>query len=293
MILVCPQCETTFALPDELYKPGRKARCSQCGFVFPMPEIPGEKDADKPEEKLPSPDSSSSPKDADSPDPAAKPKKLGKLGGLREAVKRRRPKTRKGNLIALAALFICVVGILYGGAMMFGLISSGKKAQVEQTEPVKDEAQLAAEAEAEKARLKAEELKARVKDLALADVNQYVLDNEILGRLVVIQGRVVNNFTTPKDLIRVQARLFDREGRELASATQLCGAALSVFQLRVLNAADMTAALNNKIEILSNNTNIMPGKSVPFMVVFQGQPEGMYEFEVRPVDASDPPRLAQ
>ncbi len=291
MILVCPQCETTFALPDELYKPGRKARCSQCGFVFPMPEISGARDAGKPAEG-PQPPQDSRPGPAKTATAAA-PAKTGKMGALREALRSRRPKTRRGGVIAVLALLICVLGILYGGRTLVGMLSSKDQGTTAQTGPSGEAGRDVSPEEADRIRQRAEEIRARVKKLALADVNQYVLDNEVLGRLVVIQGRVVNNFKTPKDLIQVQARLFDRDGRELASATQLCGSALSVFQLRVLSAKDLTEALNNKIEILANNTNVMPGKSVPFMVVFQGQPEGMYEFEVRPIDARDPPKLAQ
>ncbi|MDR2800397.1 MAG: zinc-ribbon domain-containing protein, partial [Desulfovibrio sp.] len=51
MIIVCPRCETTFSLPDELYRPGRKSRCSQCGHVFVMPYLPHPEEGG--EEELP------------------------------------------------------------------------------------------------------------------------------------------------------------------------------------------------------------------------------------------------
>ena len=49
----------------------------------------------------------------------------------------------------------------------------------------------------------------------------------------------------------------------------------------------MESFLNNKVEILTNNTNVPRGGEVPFMVLFYAPPEGVAEFGVRIVDARD------
>jgi predicted Zn finger-like uncharacterized protein len=36
VLVACPACDTNFSLRDELFKPGRKARCSNCGHVFSL-----------------------------------------------------------------------------------------------------------------------------------------------------------------------------------------------------------------------------------------------------------------
>ncbi|MCC8194362.1 MAG: zinc-ribbon domain-containing protein, partial [Deltaproteobacteria bacterium] len=41
MIVSCPSCETKFEIPDDKYRPGRKARCSNCGNVFALPDMDG------------------------------------------------------------------------------------------------------------------------------------------------------------------------------------------------------------------------------------------------------------
>ena len=67
---------------------------------------------------------------------------------------------------------------------------------------------------------------------------------------------------------------------------------LSLFQLQVLSEKEMESFLNNKVEILTNNTNVMRGGEVPFMVLFYAPPEGVAEFGVRIVDARDVPDQA-
>lgn len=288
MILVCPRCDTNFSLPDELYKEGRKARCSQCGNVFHMPSLPA---PDGPASEA----AASQPPPRTGEGPAEKPGKAAPAGTPSQAGKGRRAgilqqgESSKTSLaIFLAVCLICLAGLGYGGYMLYKTLLASPPAVVETGGPP---AVSSGETPEEKAVREAQEARERVRHLALDDVSQFVIDNENLGRLVVIQGRVVNNFTTPKELIWVEAKLFDREGKVLSSAKQIAGVSLSAFQLGVLNAREMTAALNNKVEVLLNNINIQPGGSTPFMVVFQGQPEGMYEYEVRPIDASDPPGL--
>ena len=64
---------------------------------------------------------------------------------------------------------------------------------------------------------------------------------------------------------------------------------LSLFQLQVLSEKEMESFLNNKVEILTNNTNVPRGGEVPFMVLFYAPPEGIAEFGVRIVDVKDVP----
>jgi len=59
--------------------------------------------------------------------------------------------------------------------------------------------------------------------------------------------------------------------------------------LQVLGEQELETALNNKIEILTNNTNVPPGGEVPFMVVFYNPPASVAEFGVKVVEARTPP----
>lgn len=135
-----------------------------------------------------------------------------------------------------------------------------------------------------------QELAKKVELLTMRNVRQYYVDNEkVKGRVFVIEGRVVNEFPQPKELIAVEAAIYDKNKKPLATKTQLAGTQLSLFQLQVLSEKEMESFLNNKVEILANNTNVRHGGEVPFMVLFYAPPEDVAEFGVKIVDVKDVP----
>lgn len=163
-------------------------------------------------------------------------------------------------------------------------------------EPGKAAAPAADKAGAEKAAPAAEtaakkpEETAKVKDIMLQNVRQYYVSNEKAGQLFVIEGKAVNNFKTPKEMLRIEATLFDEKGGTLASQDELAGNTVSLFQLQVMTRDELKNALSSQVGILTNNTNIAPGGETPFMVVFFDPPEAVKEFGVKVIDAKDPPR---
>lgn len=132
----------------------------------------------------------------------------------------------------------------------------------------------------------------QVELLTMRNVRQYYVDNEKVGKVFVVEGRVVNEFPQQKELITLEAAIYDKDKKALAVKKQLGGVQLSLFQLQVLSEKEMESFLNNKVEILTNNTNVPRGGEVPFMVLFYAPPEGVAEFGVRIVDARDVPDQA-
>lgn len=128
-----------------------------------------------------------------------------------------------------------------------------------------------------------------IKSIVLRDVRHYNFNNEKVGAIAVIEGKVVNGFTTPRELIRVEATLYSKDGRALVAKQQLVGTTVSLFQLQVLGEGELEKALSNKIDILTNNTNVLPGAEVPFLVVFYNPPDTAVEFGIKVVDAKKPP----
>lgn len=125
--------------------------------------------------------------------------------------------------------------------------------------------------------------------ITLRGVRQYSIENEKLGTISVIEGRAVNGFDKPRELIRLEASLYDKDGNVLVSKQQLGGTQVSLFQLQVLGEQELEQALGNKIDILSNNTNVPPKGEVPFMIVFYKPAENATEFGVKVVEAKIPP----
>ena len=82
-----------------------------------------------------------------------------------------------------------------------------------------------------------------VKNIALRGVRQYNISNEKLGNISVVEGKVVNGFNQPRELIRIEASLYDSAGNALVSKQQLAGTSLSLFQLQVLGEQDIEPLL--------------------------------------------------
>ncbi|MGM0645963.1 MAG: DUF3426 domain-containing protein [Thermodesulfobacteriota bacterium] len=132
--------------------------------------------------------------------------------------------------------------------------------------------------------------KAELSKIVLRDVRQYFVDNEEIGELFVIEGKAVNTFSSPKGLIRLEARLFDAESSVVAEKTFLCGNTVSLFQLQVLSQEKLESALEAKVGVLTKNTSVPPQESVPFMAVFFSPPSSVEEFGLRVVQAKTPPK---
>jgi len=128
----------------------------------------------------------------------------------------------------------------------------------------------------------------RVRNIVLKNVKQYYVANEKTGNLFVVEGKAVNQFTTPKERIKVEVVLYDGTGNVLVTQSFLCGNLLSQFQLQVQTRPEIEEGLKSEVGILSNNTFIRPGASTPFMAVFFEPPAGVKEFLVKVVDVGDP-----
>ena len=131
--------------------------------------------------------------------------------------------------------------------------------------------------------------KEAVRNIGLENVRQYYMENDKLGPVCIIDGAVVNNFSTPKELIEIRASLLGPAGEVLVEKTQKCGVTLTQFELSVFTEEQIEEALNAKVSILMANTNVRPGDSVDFMVVFADPPENVSEYVVKVVGAENPP----
>ena len=172
------------------------------------------------------------------------------------------PIKKKLPLVKLALIFVLVLACAGGGWYYYSLKSAAKQPNEQ-------------------------EIAKQVELLTMRNVRQYYVDNEKVGKVFVVEGRVVNEFPQPKELITIEAAIYDKDKKALAVKKQLGGVQLSLFQLQVLSEKEMESFLNNKVEILTNNTNVPHGGEVPFMVLFYAPPDGVAEFGVRIIDARD------
>lgn len=291
MVITCPSCDTQFNLANTQYSPGRKARCSVCSHTFILPAmVMSDEDEDIPNaQTTPEPDVSAdngasatslpdeleSGGDAEPPvtdEPAEKTAKKDKKGKKPGKKAKKKSGALKKFLLFLAVL-LCLAGLGLGAYIVY---FQNFSITLPTVDPV------------------AERISNidKVRDLPLIDVQHKYVQNVKLGPLVVITGKVRNNFSTPKEKIRVEAALLDKDGKVLAVQQQYCGIVVPEIQLQILGQKELAQALDNRFEMLANNINVMPGIEVPFMVVFVYPPSNMAEYTVMVSDVSDPPSLA-
>lgn len=259
MIIACPRCETTFSLPDELYKPGKKARCSNCGFVFAMPDTPGG-----------TTQAPTSTVIGESAQPVA------------SAPKQEPPVASKSRKLRIASIIVTVplVLLLFYGAY---LIVSAYLFTPENPDDPSTSGKTASQSA--NGTMSAKE--ALVNSIALDEIRQFLIENMEIGKVMVIQGFAVNNSDKNKSLIAIEARVLDENNNVLAKEKQLCGVPLTLYQLQQMSEKSLKDSLTNRTTILVNNTNVPSGGRVPFVVIFPNPPESMRTFEVRVVDVED------
>lgn len=302
MIVECPNCRSTFNLPDELVPSGgRKVKCSVCEHVFPVrpaaaakapaPPAPAEDDDlddgleglldeafdgdgddaagadDAAEARAPA-------RQDDDAEDAGRGERRGGLGfDLDTASAKKKSKGGKGKLVGIIAACVLAVLLAAGGGVYFfapgliGLAPSGDQAP-------QDGQASAAPAD-------------QVKNIYLEGIRQYYVENDKTGRVFVVEGKAVNKFETPKELVEVEANLYDAGNAVLDTVRLMCGNTLSLFQLQVLSREEIERALADQAGIGANNVNLQPGQSVPFMIVFFAPPDSVAEFNVSVVAAKN------
>jgi predicted Zn finger-like uncharacterized protein len=220
--------------------------------------------------------------------PAGKPSGGFDLGESKPA-KKKFEFSRKNLIILLAAGLLLLGG---GGAAYFflakpeapALPTKGAKAN-DTAQPTPGQAPPPVQPEA--AAPPAQSLADKTKNISLKNVRQYYVTNEKAGPLFVVEGKALNEFTVPKEMIRVEVAIYDAQGRVLVSKKQLCGNTLSHFQLQVQTMEEIEKGLGAEVGILTNNTFVKPGADVPFMLVFANPPENLAEYGVNVVGAED------
>ena len=309
MNVTCPQCKTVYRLPDDKAKAGVKLRCSACRHVFVLPE---EAPADRPltldeEEKqeTPSPLAMSGLEGSEPRASLDEGLSFGETSASREdsldmtmdasgiaggdeqrdeqydedapvqAEALDMPEEKKSRFEGMFGLLLCIA-IIAGGVWAWQNTNylDGLKTLFSSEELT-----------AEKVSTEPDDI---ISELKIVEHRGYPLKNKKIGDLLVIEGKVRNNFTTARELISLEAELYGADGKVLASRRQVAGVSLSPFQLEVLDKTELENTLNRKLDIITSNINVLPGAEVPFTVVFSDVPAGASDYKVRIVEASMP-----
>ncbi|MFP4285617.1 MAG: DUF3426 domain-containing protein, partial [Desulfovermiculus sp.] len=233
MIIACPECKTKYRLSEEKVKSeGTRVRCSRCGHVFKAtPEDDISSQLSRGQESGPS-------RQSESDDDL-----FSTVPGREEDQTRRRPRRRKWNIL----VFIVIIVLLLGSGVYIFWPQIETTILPVSSQP-KDEIELSQK----------DEDPEHTQAIALKDVRQYMVDNQSVGRILVIEGQAVNTSESPKQMIKIMATLFDKQGRRVAEKEFLCGNTASVYELQELTQEELKKILSAQAGILASNSHVPP-----------------------------------
>lgn len=262
MIIACPECKTKYRLSEEKVKSeGTRVRCSRCKHVFtisPQDDISDQGFLGQDSNPIQQPD----------PDEDL----FSTVPGREDDQARIRPRKRKWG----ALVFILFIALLLGaGGYLFWpqietwipFVSSQPKSTIELSQKT--------------------EAPVDTKAIALKDVRQYMVENQNMGRILVIEGRAVNTSESAKQMIKIMATLFDEQGGKVAEKEFLCGNTASVYELQELSREELQKILTAQAGILTSNSHVPPGQDLAFMTVFFQFPDQVAEFSLKVIQARE------
>jgi predicted Zn finger-like uncharacterized protein len=103
---------------------------------------------------------------------------------------------------------------------------------------------------------------------SLEKVRGYYLESPNLNKVFVIEGEAVNHWKESRSFIKVRGVLLDSKGNKVREQEVYCGNILSEKDLKEMSRGVIEKSFSSQFGISFSNVNLLPNKSVPFMIVF-------------------------
>jgi len=123
------------------------------------------------------------------------------------------------------------------------------------------------------------------KRLSFKDLNGSFVNLKKAGKLFLVKGLVVNNYPDKRKYIRIKSNILDSKAKVVKSKIAFAGNPINDKELQSLSIEEINKRLMNKFGENKMNTNILPGSSIPFMIIFSDLPEDISEFTVEPISS--------
>ncbi len=247
MQIQCPQCETTFQLDEnQLGENGSKVRCSRCGRVF-WAEAPAKKEAPSPEEAIP-----------EEPNLPREEEIMTAFPGP--------PQRRVGAMVGFfLLLLLLVITVRYSYLQLL-------EPDQEFGETVKKVFFLDSDPRG-------------AKKIRLQEVKGYFKTNPLEGRFFVVEGKVVNGYSHPRDSIHLRGNLKNAVQQVVATREVAAGWSLNPEELETLSFAEINTLAAGQPQRFSSRIHLAPSATAPFMIIFPPSPQPLAEFSVEVVDS--------
>jgi len=112
------------------------------------------------------------------------------------------------------------------------------------------------------------------KTIDIIGLQEYYLNNVSIGRLLVVEGKLVNNLNSPKNIAGIHGTLFDKMGKTIKDTWVAPGRIVAMDELKVISSADLEKRFKDR------NGAVPPKGTVPFMIVFHSVSGEPAEFSV-------------
>jgi predicted Zn finger-like uncharacterized protein len=128
-----------------------------------------------------------------------------------------------------------------------------------------------------------------IKSIILADAEGYFRGNKEAGTIFVIKGGAQNKGNQPFSFIRLRGLLHDANAQKVKEEEVFAGNVFTEEEITTLPMIKIRERSQNKQGLDNTNYKIPPGKTVPFMIVFDQIPPNLAEFTVRVVGGQSEP----
>ncbi len=123
-------------------------------------------------------------------------------------------------------------------------------------------------------------------NIKTADISSKFIDNPKIGKLFVITGKVKNEYPEARGAIQIAGKIYTKDKALAKTETVFCGNILSDADLAGADAATLRQRLQNKSGDNHANQKVLPGTSIPFMIIFSNLPANMEEFTTEVVSSA-------
>jgi hypothetical protein len=117
-----------------------------------------------------------------------------------------------------------------------------------------------------------------VSGAAIRSLEGHFLINRSAGELFVMRGEVVNASGAPLTALRVRGTLYGAAGEVIAQRTVYCGNDLAPADLAFNSYTSIERTMGRMLGSDLANLELLPGKAMPFLIVFKGVPAQAKDF---------------
>jgi hypothetical protein len=112
------------------------------------------------------------------------------------------------------------------------------------------------------------------------------IENDRAGRLFVIRGKVLNEYSQPRSFIKITAKLYQKGNKPIKTLEVYCGNVIADQDLAAMEFSAISRRLRNKFGDRRSNIMVKSGKAVPFMIVFNQLPDNLDEYSVEVAESA-------